>query len=49
MGAAQTATAGSLDPVVEPVVIVEQATADSSGTALVLALALLLSIPLWTD
>jgi len=49
LGLGQTAYAGSLDPVVEPVVIVEDKTASSGGPALVVALAILLSLPLFSD
>lgn len=44
------ATAGSLDPIVEPVVIVEDTSANSGGgQALVIALAILLAVPLIND
>lgn len=49
-GIGQMATAGSLaDPVIEAPLIVEDATSSSSGTSLVLALAILMSIPVLTD
>ncbi|MBD3663028.1 hypothetical protein [Sulfitobacter aestuariivivens] len=42
--------AGSVaDPVIEAPVIVEDATSSSTGTSLVLALALLMSVPVLTD
>lgn len=48
-GLGQAAYAGSLDPVVEPVVIVEDAATSSGGPAFIVALAILLSLPLLTD
>jgi len=49
-GISQSAVAGSLaDPVIEAPLIVEDATSSSSGASLVLALAILLSIPVLTD
>ena len=45
--AGTSVTAGSLaDPVVEPAVIVEDATSSSSGTALVVALAHMILVPI---
>ena len=49
-GMGQMATAGSLsDPVIEAPLIIEEATSSSSGTSLVIALAILLSIPAFAD
>lgn len=49
LGFSGAAMAGSLDPVVEPTVIVEEATSSSSGAAVMAIIAIAVTLPLLTD